>query len=108
MTRKKNAASYLIIRSPKPRPETRHNSRPPWPGMSRPSTPSCRSTECAAKTWVAGTSPAKGIGRCAEFVTHNWLLFPGQPRDFAGRTDETKERIMDFADSHEHAAFRSD
>src|SRR5207237_10795782 len=35
----------------------------PWPGLSRPSTPSFRSTERLAKTSVAGTNPAPGDQR---------------------------------------------
>src|SRR5713101_1214830 len=31
---------------------SRHNPRSPWPGLARPSTPSFRSTERLAKTWV--------------------------------------------------------
>src|SRR5713101_1448297 len=41
-------------------PTRRYIFSSPWPGLSRPSTAFCRATECAAKTWVAGTSPAMG------------------------------------------------
>ena len=38
----------------------------PWPDLLRPSTPSRPLSEPRSKTWVAGTSPAKGISGCTE------------------------------------------
>ena len=50
--------------------------------MSRPSTPSLRSAEYPAKTWVAGTRPAKGSIRLLSIVSDD-NSFTGRVRRYA-------------------------
>ncbi len=69
-TAKLDPFGNIVIDVSVPGVSARLFGRSPWPGLARPSTPSFRSTERLAKTWVAGTSPATGDQRWCIRLQH--------------------------------------
>jgi hypothetical protein len=79
-TAKLDPFGNIVIDVSVPGVSARLFGRSPWPGLARPSTPSFRSTERLAKTWVPteqvrgltahGTSPATGDQRWCIRLQH--------------------------------------